>query len=198
MTCGLGALGIALYAQIVSISDSESVWYNMAVSSGMPSLTPKTFPSFSRLTFPIIPDSFQMTNIRTISRLNQSLFNSTKLLDSVLLESKSSIESRWWDAEVTAASRMQKVISWKQLSHNVTKLTESFFASLPRAGTCEPCRNEELLVASIDFEVGTLIPNISIASPALKFWNSSDVTWSFNMLQTAFANETFMLGKLSS
>lgn len=176
MTCGLGALGIALYAQIVSISDSESVWYNMAVSS----------------------DSFQMTNIRTISRLNQSLFNSTKLLDSVLLESKSSIESRWWDAEVTAASRMQKVISWKQLSHNVTKLTESFFASLPRAGTCEPCRNEELLVASIDFEVGTLIPNISIASPALKFWNSSDVTWSFNMLQTAFANETFMLGKLSS
>ena len=94
------------------------------------------------------------------------------MLDVVLTESKSSIERRWVDAQV--------------------------FASLPRSGTCVPCRNEELLVASVDFEVATHIPNVSVSSLASHFRNNSDVRWSFNMLQTVFADETLMLGNLTS
>jgi hypothetical protein len=120
------------------------------------------------------------------------------MLDVVLTESKSSIERRWVDAQVFASFRNQKAIRWKQLSQNVTKLTESFFASLPRSGTCVPCRNEELLVASVDFEVATHIPNVSVSSLASHFRNNSDVRWSFNMLQTVFADETLMLGNLTS
>jgi hypothetical protein len=35
MIFGFGALGIALYAQIGSISNSESIWHNIATLSGM-------------------------------------------------------------------------------------------------------------------------------------------------------------------
>jgi hypothetical protein len=210
MTCGIGASVVALYAQIVSISDSDSVWYNMAVSSGMTINHTQNSSSKSGLTSPIIADNFQRTNVETILRLNQSLHQSIKTLDSVLTDSKSSIESRWMDAQVMAAARMQKAISWKRLSQIVTNLTESFFASsrtpesffastrIPER--CEPCRNEELLVASVNFDVGLQIPipNISLASPALKFWNNSVVSWSHNMSQSAIADKTSMLGKLSS
>jgi phosphotransferase system glucose/maltose/N-acetylglucosamine-specific IIC component len=44
MTCGFGALGIALYAQISVISESEGVWHNMAISSGMTGVLEPIFP----------------------------------------------------------------------------------------------------------------------------------------------------------
>ncbi len=57
------------------------------------------------------------------------------------------------------------------------------------------CRNEELLVASVEFEGGTVIPNISKTNPASKFWNNSAVVSSFNMLQSTYANMSTSIGK---
>jgi len=97
-----------------------------------------------------------------------------------------------------ASLRIQKLISWKQLSQNVTNVTQNFFASLPRSGICVACRDEQSLVDSVDFDGGVVIPNISTATPASTFWNNSAVLSSFNMLQSILANETKANGKLPS
>jgi hypothetical protein len=52
------------------------------------------------LSYLIFAGDFQVANIRTILRLNESLFNVTEMLDVVLTESKSSIERRWVDAQM--------------------------------------------------------------------------------------------------
>jgi hypothetical protein len=146
------------------------------------------------LSYLIFAGDFQVANIRTVSRLNQSLFNSTAFLNVILAESKSSIETRWLDAQNAMSHRNKTFISWKRLSQNVTNVTEAFFSRLLRSGSCVSCRNEELLVASVDFEGGTVIPNISIANPASEFWNNSAVASSFNMLQSTYANMSLSFG----
>jgi hypothetical protein len=161
-------------------------------------VTPSIHLIASTYVFYLLSGSFQKTNIRSVLALNESLFNSTRFFDVILTESKSSIEARWLDSQIAASVRIQKWLSWKRLSQNVTILTESFFASLPRSGTCVSCRNEEMLVASVGSEGGIVIPNISVAAPASNFWNNSEISSSFHMLQSTFANQTKSFGNISS
>ena len=197
MVFSFGALSIALYAQVMVIPDALSVWKRMSLSSGT-SATLKPFSSsfYTHSTFPA--DNFQKTNLRSVSRLNESLFNSTRVLNVILAESKYSIETRWSYSQLTASSQIEKLNTWKRLSQNVTNLTESFFATLQRPGTCVSCKNEQLLVGSLVFGGGHFIPNISVDTPASKFWNNTAVRSSLNMLQSIFLNETRSYGNLSS
>ena len=151
---------------------------------------------YIHLTFPT--DNFQKNSMRSVSKLNESLFNSTRVLNVILAESKYSMETRWSHSQLTASSQIEKLNTWKRLSQNVTNLTESFFATLQRPGTCISCKNEQLLVGSLDFGGGHFIPNISVDTPAANFWNNTAVLTSLNMLQSIFMNETRSNGNLSS
>lgn len=197
MVCSFGALSIALYAQVMVIPDALSVWKRMSLSSGTwAALKPFSSSFYTHFTFPA--DNFQKTNLRSVSRLHESLINSTSVLNVILAESKYSIETRWFYSQLTASSQIAKLNTWKRLSQNVTNLTEAFFATQQRPGTCASCRNEQLVAGSLDVGGGHIIPNISVDAPASKFWNSTAVLSSLNMLQSLFPNETRSYGNVSS
>jgi hypothetical protein len=198
MICAFGSLVIVLVAQMAAIPDAPATWAAMSLSSSTPNAIPLCSIRSLDFHFFYCAGSFQGTNIRTALRLNQSLLNTTSILNPGVAEAKANIETRWLDAQMTSSFRIQKLIRWKRLSQNVTNVTETFFASLPRSGTCVACRAEQALADAVDFEGGIAIPNVSIAAPASSFWNNSAVSTAFNMLQSVIANETQAIGNLPS